>query len=320
MTNIELYSNYTIKRKYSSISKLNEQNNLHPFFITGFSDGESYFSINIVKSPKMKLGWTVYLQFGIKLHIKDSQLLKLIQAYFNVGNITLGKELCQYRVTSIKDLEIIINHFENYPLITQKWSDYQLFKLAFNIIKNKNHLTQDGLNELISIKSSMNLGLGNELKLAFPNIKPITRPKVTNNIIQDPNWLSGFVSAEGNFTVSITNSETNNVGKQVKLMFFIYQHSRDAELLQNICNYLECGKYYSNTKRNEGSVTVTKFSDIDLKIIPFFKNYPIIGIKALDFEDFYKIGELIKNKEHLTIKGLEKIEKIKSGMNTKRIT
>jgi hypothetical protein len=41
----------------------------------------------------------------------------------------------------------------------------------------------------------MNLGLGNELKLAFPNIKPITRPKVTNNIIQDPNWLSGFVSA-----------------------------------------------------------------------------------------------------------------------------
>lgn len=166
----------------------------------------------------------------------------------------------------------------------------------------------------------MNLGLGNELKLAFPNIKPITRPKVTNNIIQDSTWLSGFVSAEGNFTVSITNSETNNVGKQVKLMFFISQHSRDAELLQNICNYLECGKYYSSTKRNEGSVTVTKFSDIDLKIIPFFKNYPIIGIKALDFEDFYKIGELIKNKEHLTIKGLEKIEKIKSGMNTKRIT
>jgi len=103
-------------------------------------------------------------------------------------------------------------------------------------------------------------------------------------------------------------------------MFFISQHSRDAELLQNICNYLECGKYYSSTKRNEGSVTVTKFSDIDLKIIPFFKNYPIIGIKALDFEDFYKIGELIKNKKHLTIKGLEKIEKIKSGMNTKRIT
>jgi hypothetical protein len=79
-------------------------------------------------------------------------------------------------------------------------------------------------------------------------------------------------------------------------MFNISQHSRDAELLQNICNYLECGKYYLSIKRKEGTVTVTKFSDIDLKIIPFYKDYPIIGIKGLDFEDFCKIEELVKNK------------------------
>jgi len=110
-------------------------------------------------------------------------------------------------------------------------------------------------------------------------------------------------------------------------MFNISQHSRDAELLQNICNYLECGKYYPSIKRKEGTVTVSKFSDIDLKIssslappTPFFKDYPIIGIKGLDLEDFCKIEELMKSKEHLTHKGLEKIEKIKSGMNTKRIT
>lgn len=165
----------------------------------------------------------------------------------------------------------------------------------------------------------MNWGLGNELKLAFPDINPITRPKVSNNLIQDPNWLSGFVNAEGNFTINIINS-TTKIGKQVMLMFNISQHSRDAELLQNICNYLECGKYYQSLKRKEGTVTVTKFSDIDLKIIPFFKDYPIIGIKGLDLEDFCKIEELMKSKEHLTQIGLEKIEKLKSEMNTKRIT
>ena len=31
---------------------------------------------------------------------------------------------------------------------------------------------------------------------------------------------------------------------------------------------------------------VSKFDDIMEKIIPFFKNYPIKGIKALDFSDF----------------------------------
>jgi hypothetical protein len=44
-----------------------------------------------------------------------------------------------------------------------------------------------------------------------------------------------------------------------------------------------------------------------------------MGVKALDLSDFYKIGSLIKEKEHLTEKGLTKIELIKSGMNTKRI-
>ena len=34
--------------------------------------------------------------------------------------------------------------------------------------------------------------------------------------------------------------------------------------------------------------------------------------------DFCQIAILIKNKEHLTKKGLNTIEKIKDGMNTKR--
>jgi hypothetical protein len=47
--------------------------------------------------------------------------------------------------------------------------------------------------------------------------------------------------------------------------------------------------------------------------------YPILGVKSQDLSDFYKIASLIKEKEHLTDKGLVKIECIKNGMNTKRI-
>ena len=42
---------------------------------------------------------------------------------------------------------------------------------------------------------------------------------------------------------------------------------------------------------------------------------PLIGIKALDFADWFKVAELIKNKAHLTPKGLEEIREIKKGMN-----
>lgn len=54
------------------------------------------------------------------------------------------------------------------------------------------------------------------------------------------------------------------------------------------------------------------------KIIPFFRKYPLHGTKRLDFEDFCKIIELVKNKEHLTNKGIEEIIKIQSGMNRNR--
>jgi hypothetical protein len=53
----------------------------------------------------------------------------MIKAHFNgVGSITHhGKDSIKYRVTSQKDLKVIIDYFEKYPSITQKWADYTLF-------------------------------------------------------------------------------------------------------------------------------------------------------------------------------------------------
>ena len=67
------------------------------------------------------------------------------------------------------------------------------------------------------------------------------------------------------------------------------------------------------------SVLVTKFSDTDEKIIPFFDKYRIDGVKALDYADFKKVAKMIKVKEHLTKKGITEIIRIKDGMNTGRL-
>jgi hypothetical protein len=103
-------------------------------------------------------------------------------------------------------------------------------------------------------------------------------------------------------------------------MFSIVQHSKDAVLLRYFRDFLDCGNYYPSSSLEEGNFIITKFSDIELKIIPFFKKYPLHGVKALDFADFYTAGEIIKVKEHLTNEGLVKIEKIKSGININRIS
>jgi len=45
--------------------------------------------------------------------------------------------------------------------------DYDLFKECFNIIKLKKHLTEEGLIQIILIKSALNKGLSDKLKEQF---------------------------------------------------------------------------------------------------------------------------------------------------------
>ncbi len=78
------------------------------------------------------------------------------------------------------------------------------------LVNNKAHLTVEGLNKIVNIKASMNLGLSDMLKLDFAGYIPVERPVINyDNVILDPHWISGFVSAEGNFDVRIpsTNSK-----------------------------------------------------------------------------------------------------------------
>jgi len=177
---------------------------LSPWFLLGFSDAESCFSIALSKDFKRKTGWLVYIEFKITLHEKDRALLELIQFSFDeVGSITTaGKGLIKYQVRSIKDLIVIIDHFDKYPLISQKWADYQLFNQAFEIINRKEHLNPKGIQKkIVNLKVYMNNGLPDILKAAFPNTIPVQRPLTESQapINIDPNWLAGFVSGEGCF-------------------------------------------------------------------------------------------------------------------------
>ena len=116
--------------------------------------------------------------FTIELHERDIALLEMIKNTFRgVGKIySPRKGIKQYRVTSIKELQVIINHFEKYPLITKKRGDYELFKVAIFLIEKKEHLTLVGFEKLVSIRAAMNLGLSCALKTAFPNVIPFSKP------------------------------------------------------------------------------------------------------------------------------------------------
>lgn len=113
---------------------------------------------------------------------------------------------------------------------------------------------------------------------------------------------------------------STKLGVSASLVFQITQHSRDVELMKSLISFFNCGRYAFRTNKNYGDFLVTTFSDVNDKIIPFFKKYKIAGVKDRDFLDFCKASDIIKAKGHLTLRGLKEISEIKGGMNRKRMT
>jgi hypothetical protein len=88
--------------------------------------------------------------------------------------------------------------------------------------------------------------------------------------------------------------------------------------MESIVKYLDCGKVFNRSSQAAVDFKVMKFVEIMGKIIPFLQKYPLQSAKHANFLDWVEASNLIANKEHLTAKGLEKINIIKAGMNKKR--
>ena len=294
---------------------------VNPLVWSGLIDGEGSFSIIISKSKVRTLGWRAELKFQLGLHTKDLNLLCLLQQHLGgIGSIHLAqnRDIINYSIDSIKDLNNLILYLEKYPLLTQKAVDLLLFKKAVELVNNKAHLTLEGLEKIVNIKASMNLGLSDMLISEFPGYVPVERPVMNNdNVILNPYWISGFVSAEGNFDVRVP-STNSKLGYRVQLRFRISQHSRDLILMQKIVEYLGSGRIYKYAGKSAISLTIVDFKDITNILVPFFNENPIIGIKLHDYLDWCKIHSLMLNRSHLTVEGINSIRKIKSGMNTGR--
>lgn len=102
----------------------------------------------------MNTGWAVQLCFSIDLHEDDKPVLVQIKQSLGVGEIRkIRGNMVDYTVRSIKDLLVIIKHFDAYPLLSQKQADYQLFKEVYLLIKNKEHLTVSGLKKIVALKA-----------------------------------------------------------------------------------------------------------------------------------------------------------------------
>ena len=195
-----------------------------------------------------------------------------------------------------------------YPLQTQKWADFELFRRAAVLMQRGTHLTQSGLRMLMNLKRSSNWGISKDVKAILTSpLAPVVRPEHNMILPMIPFWISGFTTGDGSFIISIVES----VGKAVRIRckFNLTQHIRDHALMLNIRDFFGLGQVLQN--RNTYYMDASSLKDIS-KIREFYKKYPVGGLKYHDFELWLEVHELMKMKAHLTPEGVRKIKAIKA--------
>ena len=128
-------------------------------------------------------------------------------------------------------------------------------------------------------------------------------------------YVTGFVDGEGCFMVSFTLRAKLKTNIEVRPSFAIAQNKRSLAILERIQKYFNCGGIRFDKKDQTYKYEVRSLKDLQNKIIPHFKKYPLMTSKAKDFEKFVIICDLMNKSKHLNAKYLEQIIQLAYTMN-----
>ncbi len=140
---------------------------LTPDYIVGLVDGEGSFTVyirNPIDSKVVKRRVRAEPRFYIKLIEKDKSILYELKKFFGCGSVYFQKDnrpnhqhCYRYEVFNWGDLDKkIIPFFKKYPpKFKSKSKDFNIFFELMERMKNKEHLSKEGLLNLWKIKSNM---------------------------------------------------------------------------------------------------------------------------------------------------------------------
>ena len=136
-------------------------------------------------------------------------------------------------------------------------------------------------------------------------------------------WIVGFVDGEGCFTISLHKNSTTSFGWQIMPEFILSQGEKSREVLETVKDFFKCGYISVNHRHDNHREDLYRYcvksqADLRDKIIPFFQENALLTSKKNDFEIFSKVIDLMSKKEHLQLKGVEKIIGMIGEMNTKK--
>ena len=243
----------------------------------GFTEGDGSF---IVSKNK------VY--FDITQSLSDIQVLYYIKKELGFGKVLIREEehrnVGVFYVSSKENFSNLIHIFNGNLSIHYKKEQFKVWLDTYNKQYSMNITFKDQL-----VKPSLYRG-----------------------------WISGFVDAEGSFYGRVKSCSTSKLRKAPHLTFQVSQKEFDIiKALRDI--FLNTDTLDLKNIRYDKSWEGWTFhcsSFTKLKVIRnYFSRYELKTKKSLSYTKWCKIHDMILNKEHLTLEGLNKIDLLTKDIN-----
>lgn len=269
-------------------------------YLAGLFEGGGHISLSKILNSKGKIS---YPYIAITFVNKDLPLInKLVELYGGRLRFKDKENAILWIINTHKELMNLINLINGH-LRTPK----------MNI-----------LNELI-------LWLNNKYLYNIP-MKSLDTTDFHNN-----GWLAGFIDADGGFKVRYSEKRIDEKTKKttskgrVEVRFVLEQrqnlNSGDPETNSYKPIMLKINTFFGittdlrvskhNTDKTYWIVEVTSLTKLN-QLIMYLSNYPLLTAKRNDFNDWLKVYQLMRDKNHLSEEGKLFIKQIKSNMNKKR--
>ena len=128
-------------------------------YLSGYADGEGCFCVSINRSKRHKFGWEIRPSFSVSQNRDRMNMLEMFRQYLKCGTIRPDRsdKTLKYEVRSVDKLvEKVIPHFESYPLLSNKNSDFKRFADICRMMRMKKHLTKQGLQDILKLANEVN--------------------------------------------------------------------------------------------------------------------------------------------------------------------
>uniref|UniRef100_UPI0023EFFD51 homing endonuclease n=1 Tax=Leptographium wingfieldii TaxID=155675 RepID=UPI0023EFFD51 len=279
-------------------------------WFVGFTDAEGNFNIKLTDLNNNTFKY-VQFTFQIDLHKDDIKVLEYIRDNLKCGHISKSRDKVNFFINDQNSLlNVIIPLFDEVNLNSSKYHYFVLFKKAVMLIKNKEHLTDEGKLAIINYKKEMQSMSGKWVPESIYNKINITKY-----------WLAGFIDGEGSFS-------TNKYVPRFKLE----NHIKESELYHKIKEFMGTDKLIYSSDRSDKRVESNPTIILEINKVKYIKEILIplmydsnnkLLLKTLKSKNFLlwlNLVDIYYLGYHTILEGKQLFDIIKNNINKYSLT